>query len=598
MSQEPRPRILLAAADDALRGRLEAVLGASHDLVAAADGPAALAAAEAEPPDLVLVRADLPGMDGVALCRALRERDPHLPVLLMLPAGTGADADARQAAFEVGAVGYMLEPFSEIELSTRVRNLLILARLRYEERRKDEFAAMLAHELRNPLAPIQSGLDILALEVDARHHDTLELMKDQVAHLVRLVDDLLDLSRLRGGNVALRLEPVELSALVQRSVAAVRPFIDSRHHELAVALPAEPVWFQGDAVRLAQVLENLLNNAAKYTEPGGRIELSAEASECDILITVADSGIGIEPELLPRVFDMFAQSTRSLDRALGGLGVGLTLVRQVVEGHAGQVSAASDGRGRGSRFVVRLPRKAAAPPAADRPLEEDAASRARPAPRRHVLIVDDNSAAAEMLAMLLQKLGDHRVDTAADGHSGLARIRADHPDLVLLDIGLPGMDGYQVARAVREHPELDDVLLVAMTGYDRPEDRRRSKEAGFDEHLVKPVSLEQVLGALAHPKLTEERREPAATTDVAAPLSQDAGAPAAGSLRKIRHDLANSADVLQLFARLLGESKDDAEFVRRTAEGLQREVLAILEKLEAIRRLTVDTGGHEQDTET
>ncbi len=595
MSQEPRPRVLLATADEALRGRLEAVLRGSHDLVAVADGPAAIAAAEAQPPDLVLVRADLPGMGGLTLCRTLRERIAHLPVLMMLPAGTGADADARQGVFEAGAVGYMLEPFSDIELSTRVRNMLVLARLRNEERRKDEFAAMLAHELRNPLAPIQSGLDILALEMDARHHDTLELMKGQVAHLVRLVDDLLDLSRLRGGNVALRPEPVELSALVRRSVAAVRPFIDSRRHELAVSLPAQPVWFEGDAVRLAQVLENLLNNAAKYTEPGGRIELSARADERNITITVTDSGIGIEPELLPRVFDVFAQSTRSLDRALGGLGVGLALVRQVVEGHAGEVTAASDGHGRGSRFVVRLPRTAATPPQADDSPEEDPAS--QPAPGRHVLIVDDNGAAVEMLAMLLRKLGDHRVETAADGHAGLARIRADHPDLVLLDIGLPGMDGYQVARAVREHRELDDVLLVAMTGYDRPEDRRRSREAGFDEHLVKPVSLDQVRAILTHPKLTGEPGEPAATADTVPAPPQEAGPAAAGSLRKIRHDLANSADVLQLFARLLAESRDDAEFVRRAAEGLQREVMAILDKLEAVRRLTVDEGGDDQDPE-
>ncbi|MFW6093639.1 MAG: ATP-binding protein [Pseudomonadota bacterium] len=464
-----------------------------------------------------------------------------------------------------------------------------IAGAREAEPPKHEFLAMLAHELRNPLAPIRSGLDMLAMDAAGDQRETVDLMTSQVQHLVRLVDDLLDLSRVMGGKVELRREPVELAAVVKRSAAVVQPLLDERGHELAISLPPEPVKLDADPVRLGQVVENLLGNAAKFTEPGGRIDLALQANDGETTLTVSDSGIGIEPELLPRVFDLFAQSTRSLDRSLGGLGVGLTLVRQVVEAHGGEVSACSDGPGRGSTFEVRLPWD---------PAPEDAGARepeAADPPARRVLIVDDNGSAVRMLAMLIERLGDHQVTTAEDGAEGLETILAEHPDVVLLDIGLPGLDGFQVARAVRQHPELDDVLLVAMTGYGREEDQQRSAQAGFDEHLVKPIAMEQVQAVLAHDKLagrrpgSSDRAQAAPEPETPAPAAPETPAPETPAkpvdLRKMRHDLANSADVLQLFERLLEERQDDPEFLRTTAEGLRREVASLIETVEAVRAL-------------
>jgi signal transduction histidine kinase/CheY-like chemotaxis protein len=375
-----------------------------------------------------------------------------------------------------------------------VENARLYQEVQDADRRKDEFLAMLGHELRNPLAPIRSGLDLLALD-GSDHHELIQMMQGQMEHVVRLVDDLLDVSRIMRGKVELRKEPVEHTTIISRSLDALRTAIDGKQLELAVSLSPEPIWLNVDPVRLSQVVENLLSNAVKYTDAGGRIELRTEKQNGLAAIIVEDTGMGIEPELLPKVFDLFTQSSRSLDRAQGGLGIGLTLVKRLVELHGGAVAVRSDGPGQGSEFSVRLPICESTAPTGD-----EVAAAATTAEIR-ILVVDDHASAAEVLAMLLKRLGGHNVDTVFDGPSALETIIKTHPRLVLLDIGLPGMDGYQVARQVRQHPELNDVVLIALTGYGLPEDRRKSKEAGFDEHLVKPPSIEQLKELFAHPKL-------------------------------------------------------------------------------------------------
>ncbi|MEO8495019.1 MAG: PAS domain S-box protein, partial [Planctomycetota bacterium] len=377
-----------------------------------------------------------------------------------------------------------------------IDNAQLYQQVREADRRKDEFLSMLAHELRNPLAPIRSGLDLLALDA-AADPATVKMMQEQVNHMVRLVDDLLDVSRIMRGRIDLRREPVELATLVGRSVDALRPQIESQSQELVVSLPSQPIWLHADPVRLIQVIENLLNNASKYTDSKGRIELTASCEQEQAVIIVKDTGIGIESDLLPKVFELFTQSSRSLDRSQGGLGIGLTLVQNLVQTHGGTVTAHSDGLGQGSTFEVRLPLMDQAPAQ-----KESSVVAPEMVQNRRIVVVDDNVSAAWLLSKLLTKLGNHEVITAHDGHSALETIRASHPEIVLLDIGLPGMDGYEVGRNIRESSAFDDVLLVALTGYGQPEDRRRSKEAGFDEHLVKPPSLDQLSAVLAHPKLT------------------------------------------------------------------------------------------------
>lgn len=375
-----------------------------------------------------------------------------------------------------------------------IENARLYQALREADRRKDEFLAMLAHELRNPLAPIRTGLDILSLDSNGQS-ETIEVMQRQVEHLVRLVDDLLDVSRIVGGKIELRRERFELRTIVERAVEAVKEMMQCASHKLEVHQPEEPIWVEVDPVRLVQVLENLLSNACKYTDSGGEILLTVEREPEGVAIRVRDNGVGLDPDLLPHVFELFTQSSRSLDRSQGGLGIGLTLVRSLVEMHGGTVAAYSEGPNRGSEFTVRLP--VCTPSLESRPVEQ------RPLPRvgRRILVVDDNVGMARIVSRLLSKLGPHEVRTAHDGPSALAVIREFHPSVVLLDIGLPGMDGYQVGRSIRQMMSGPQPLLVAVTGYGQEEDRRRSRDAGFDEHIVKPPSLQSIELILAHPKL-------------------------------------------------------------------------------------------------
>lgn len=371
-------------------------------------------------------------------------------------------------------------------------NAQLYASLREEARRKDEFLAMLAHELRNPLAPIRSGLDVLnIMGVD---RDILGTIQRQVEHMVRLVDDLLDVSRIMRGRIELRYELAELEAIVQRAIDTVRPLVERHCQRLTVVLPSDPVRFEADSVRMAQVIGNLLNNASKYTPEGGQIELHAEVQKDQLTIIVRDSGIGISPEVLPQIFELFTQDKRSIDRSQGGLGIGLTVVRRLVEMHGGSVVAHSDGAGRGSQFTVRLPiHGTLAATVQDVPTIN---SRGNAAPAVKILVVDDNVPAAEMLCRLLQKLGPHQVFLAHDGVAALAAAKQHLPQLILLDIGLPRLDGYEVARRLRQDRRFDQVKVVAVTGYGTLSDRRKSFSAGFDEHLVKPLAisaLQQVL---------------------------------------------------------------------------------------------------------
>jgi two-component system CheB/CheR fusion protein len=366
--------------------------------------------------------------------------------------------------------------------------------LREADQRKDEFLATLAHELRNPLAPIRNTLEILKRGDDdpvlrRQAHETIER---QLTQLVRLVDDLLDVSRITRNRLELRKEHVKLSSVIEQAIETCRPVIDELGHELVVNQPAEPILLHADAVRLAQVFGNLLHNACKFTKPNGRVLIVVQCIENDVAVQFVDNGVGIAPEMLLRIFDMFTQADRSLERSHGGLGIGLTLVKRLVELHGGSITAASDGTGCGSKFVVRLPNSVEAPQN-DRP----APSTAEPfLAARRILVVDDNADSAMTLAMLLELTGN-QARTAHDGPAAVEVAASFRPDVVLLDIGLPKMNGYDVCRAIRESPWGKEMTIVALTGWGQDDFRRRSQEAGFDGHLVKPVELKVLTALLA-----------------------------------------------------------------------------------------------------
>jgi signal transduction histidine kinase/DNA-binding NarL/FixJ family response regulator len=367
------------------------------------------------------------------------------------------------------------------------------AELRLINQLKDQFLAVLAHELRNPLAPIANALDILkqpgiGAPTAAEARDVADR---QLKHLTRLVDDLLDVSRIMRGKIELRKENVELAAIVARAVETARPLIDGARHQLTVSLPDEPVWLEADLVRLAQAIGNLLCNAAKYTEPGGAISLTATCDTGEVAIRVCDSGIGIAPEVMPRLFEMFMQVAPGASRSQGGLGIGLTLVKNLISMHGGTVEARSDGLGKGSEFLIRLP-TALAPLQSEEPLSTIDAG--LPVGRK-VLVVDDNADAAQSLAVLLRLRG-HEVQVALGGAEALQMVNVNLPELVFLDIGMPDIDGYEVARRLRSQFN-SELTLVALTGWGTEQDRRRSREAGFDHHLTKPVDLAAVEAVIA-----------------------------------------------------------------------------------------------------
>ena len=393
-----------------------------------------------------------------------------------------------------GLLGFTKVVRDQTERKRLEDNLQLHAeQLRDLHRRKDEFLAMLGHELRNPLAPISNAVQLLHMHKDEDQilHQARTIIERQVRQMSRLVDDLLEVTRITSGRVQVRPELLQVGNIVERAVESASPLMDQRRHELTVSLSPDPIWLNADPTRMEQIVVNLLINAAKYTENGGHVWLSAQQDGDECVLKVRDTGVGILPELLPRIFDLFTQGERSLDRSEGGLGIGLALVQKLVELHHGRVEAHSS-LGKGSEFIVRLP-VAMIPVPTFSTAKELAVS---PQLSLRVLVVDDNVDAADSLATLLITSG-HAVRTAYAGPTALEVTDDHHPDVILLDIGLPGFSGYEVAKRLRQQPNFSNVVLIAMTGYGQESDRSRSIESGFDHHLVKPVPYEQVLQILA-----------------------------------------------------------------------------------------------------
>jgi signal transduction histidine kinase len=465
---------------------------------------------------VVLVDVCMPELDGFELAAMIREHPRFRRTAIIFVSGVHLTDLDRLKGYEYGAVDYVPVPVVPEILRAKVNIFLDLYRktrqlerlnrnleLRVAERtaelvdaarRKDEFLAMLAHELRNPLAAIRLAAQLVVLpEVpQAQLAKSGAVIHRQVEHLVRLIDDLVDVSRITRGLISLRREPTEISAVAAQAIESTRPLIDAKHHILTVSVPDESLRVNGDAARLSQIVGNILNNAAKFTDAGGRIDLIVKRDADDVVIQIVDNGVGISPEMLPRIFDLFTQIDRPLDRTSTGLGIGLALVHRLVEMHGGTVSAHSDGHGLGTSLVVRLPlhdsEPAVAVPAA---VEQHAPD----LPSRRILVVDDNVDAAETLAEMLSLHG-HRVISAHDGLEALRIAPEFEPHIILLDLGMPNLNGYETAGRIRAQPWGRDIALVAVTGWGQPKDRRRTVEAGFDAHLVKPVDQNELLKAL------------------------------------------------------------------------------------------------------
>ena len=426
----------------------------------------------------------------------IERRDFSLRVAKTTHDEVGVLVDAFNAMLaEVGRRSEALEASNAILSRETAERREAEEALRIANRRKDEFLAILAHELRNPLAPLRNALEILKRNggESTTARGAREMMERQLQQMVRLVDDLLDVSRITTGKLALRTEIVELQDVIRSAIDTAKPLLEQRQHALGVVLPPEPLQVDADATRLSQVFSNLLNNAANYTEPGGRIELRADASDTEITVSIRDNGIGIAPDMLGAVFRMCAQADASLERVQGGLGVGLTLARHLIELHHGSIEAKSKGVGHGSEFIVRLPRAHdGLAPAAAAPHVPAARAQPTRAGARRILIADDNIDFAMSLEAILTPLG-HDVRVAHDGIAAQELAASFVPQIAFLDIGLPGCNGYDLARNLRRLPQTAHARLVAITGWGQEDDRRRSRDAGFDVHLVKPVEPSQLV---------------------------------------------------------------------------------------------------------
>ena len=511
---------------------LEAVLRRDGlEFIKARSGTEALEILLRQEVALALLDVQMPEMDGFELAETMRgsERTRRIPIIFLTAGVT--DRTRRFRGYEAGAVDFLEKPieadilrskvavFSELymqrrQLSVQRDNLKAFAeenlRLLKESRdnahalkeadlRKDEFLATLAHELRNPLAPIRNGLQILRMAPEGpRAEDVRGMMDRQLTHLVRLIDDLLDVSRVSRGRIDLRKVRMQLQDAVQSALEASRPLIDAGDHHLILDIPDTPLWVEGDLTRLAQVVSNLLNNAAKYTPSGGEIHLTVRQQDGRADIEVADNGLGIEADMLPRVFDLFTQVDRHLDRSQGGLGIGLALVSKLVEMHGGISQAASGGPGKGSTFTVSLPLVDEQGAAIGQALQKSQKKAARP---MNVLIVDDNVDSAQTTLWMLDLIG-HKATVAHDGVTALEIARVLRPDVVLLDIGMPGMDGYEVCRQLRLMSEMKNKTVIAQTGWGQESDRQKAFAAGFDHHITKPVSLDLLTQLLADIRLT------------------------------------------------------------------------------------------------
>ncbi len=369
-----------------------------------------------------------------------------------------------------------------------LENAMLLERIREADRRKNEFLAMLAHELRNPLAPIRNALHVMKMTPQPElRHEAEDTVERQLKHMVHLVDDLMDVSRITQGKIELRKELFQLREALEHAIETSQPLIRSRGHKLVVHVPEKPIWLEADFARISQIFSNLINNSAKYTDQGGQIVVSAQQLDDAAVISVRDNGIGIPVDMLPRIFDMFLQVDSSLERAQGGLGIGLTLVKKLLDMHGGSISALSNGTRTGSEFIVQLP--VAEAPVQDKEAPADILQAStQPGTSLRVLIVDDNEASAKTLGWMMELLG-HEAQISHDGQEAIGMARSSPPDIVLLDIGLPGMNGYEICKLLRQEPGLENTTFIAQTGWGQSEHRQRSQEAGFHHHLVKPIDL-------------------------------------------------------------------------------------------------------------
>ncbi len=481
-------------------------------LLKARSGPEALELLLKHDVALALLDVHMPGMDGFELAELMRgiERTKQVPIIF-LTAGS-ADWQRRFRGYEAGAVDFIQKPIESDILRSKVSVFFELYRqrqqlahqyeqlksattaLREADRRKDEFLATLAHELRNPLATIRNGLEILRMNPhSAETEDVRGMMNRQLKHLVRLIDDLLDVSRVSQGKIDLRKELITLQSALDSAVEASHPLIEARKHTLLLEVPKETLWLNADITRIAQIVSNLLNNAAKYTPDSGTIKLSVTCEGEEAVIAVKDNGMGIPQDMLPKVFELFTQVDNNLERSQGGLGIGLALVRQLVEMHGGSINAKSAGLNQGSTFSVRLP--------LTHGIQEEETMQAAQAPATEtqslrVLVVDDNIASAKTTGWMLVMIG-HEPRLAHDGLEALATAREMKPDAILLDIGLPGMNGYNVCRELRKDPAFKNTIFIAQTGWGQERDKQEARDAGFDHHLIKPVDLERLTELLA-----------------------------------------------------------------------------------------------------
>ena len=462
---------------------------AGFKVIEASNGGDALLRARQDRPNLILLDVKLPDINGLEVCRQLKGGAETNTILVLQTSASCIGTADKIRALDGGADNYLVEPIEADELIANVKALLRLGKveraLRDVDRRKDEFLATLAHELRNPLGPIRTALALLCKldpVVPAMQDNARRTIARHTDHLVRLVDDLLDVSRISQGKISLQWESVSLASVIRSAVETSSHSIVARGHALDVNLPGEELWVCGDAVRLSQIVANLLLNAAKFTAPGGRIVIRAERDGDTVRIRLSDNGIGIDAASIDSIFGLFAQSGHSPDRVQDGLGIGLSLVRNLVQLHGGQVSVRSPGVGLGSTFEVSLPLDANVPLPVAAPAPPDAGGSQR------ILVVDDNCDAADTLAELLEIYG-HTVCTAYTGGQATQRTLEFRPDIVFLDIGLPDMSGYEVAVKLRQLPIPQQFRLVALTGYGQEHDRQAAMQAGFDEHFAKPVDF-------------------------------------------------------------------------------------------------------------
>lgn len=503
MPLQPYNNALVLNVDDSDGARYvksRILIRAGLRVIEASNGEDAISMARSEMPALILLDVKLPDINGLEVCRRLKE-DPATQAILILQTSASFIGTADKIrALDGGADNYLVEPIEPDELIANVKALLRLGQvereLREVDRRKDEFLATLAHELRNPLGPIRTALQLLRRldpEVPPAQENARNTIQRHTDHLVRLVDDLLDVARISQGKIALRHETVNLHAVIDNAVETCSSFIESKHHTLTVKFPDKHVDVCGDQVRLSQIIANLLLNAAKFTPPGGEIGLSVDVQDQQVFIRVIDNGIGIEPGAVNAIFGLFSQHGHLHDQVQDGLGIGLSLVKNLVELHGGSVSATSEGLGLGSTFEIVLPVIGVAPgQVADEIAVETPAPAASPV--KKILVVDDNKDAADMLVELLTLTG-HQAHAAYTGKQAVTVAAQFDPDIIFLDIGLPDISGYEVATQLRALPNAQRFTLIALTGYGQEHDRQNALASGFDDHFAKPVDFAK-LGAL------------------------------------------------------------------------------------------------------